>query len=81
MPPPRTARSTPSTGRTAPRPEYYVTTQRTHRGTGRWAYAVHMPGAWPFVSDHRYHTEAAARKAGDRDLAELLDYLAQEEDR
>lgn len=53
-----------------------VTTQSTvtMRGHVRWAYCINRPGEWPFVSDHRFHSETAARAAGDRDAAELAEY-------
>ena len=41
-----------------------VTTQR--KGD-RYAYVIHEPGFWPFVSPHRFHSPEAAQQAGDRD--------------
>lgn len=56
---------------------YYVTTQQTGwTGRSRWGYVVHIPGHWPFVSSYRFGSEATARRAGDRDLAEYLDAVA-----
>ena len=51
------------------------------RGRGqRWAYVIHRPGYWPWVSRHAYGTEEAALRAGEKDLEMLLGYLATAEE-
>jgi hypothetical protein len=47
-------------------------------GRVRFAYVLHLPGEWPYVSAHRYGSEEAARKAGETDLAATLAYYAEE---
>jgi hypothetical protein len=45
----------------------------------RWAYVIHRPGYWPWVSKHAYGTPEAALRAGEKDLEMLLGYLASAE--
>jgi hypothetical protein len=33
----------------------------------RWAYVIHVPGSWPYVSAYRYRTPEGALKAGQAD--------------
>lgn len=58
------------------RNECRVTTQPGRRspsdGRTRYAYVLHLPGEWPFVSPHRYGSEETARAAGEADLAATL---------
>ena len=62
----------------------YITTQVQNRSNryvtkpDRWAYVLHLPGEWPYVSVYRYGSEAAARKAGERDLVATLAFMAEE---
>jgi hypothetical protein len=46
-----------------------VTTQSSWRqgSEPRWAYVIHVPGSWPYVSAYRYRTPDGALKAGQRD--------------
>lgn len=67
-------------------PEHaHVTTQSSFPRSDRpqrWAYVIHIPGMWPYVSHHRYHSEESAAAAGERDLSATLVALleAEEED-
>ena len=54
----------------------YVTVQRTQRRghAVRYAYVVHRPRYWPYVSAYRYASAETAERAGLADLAALAGY-------
>lgn len=46
----------------------------------RWAYVLHVPGYWAFVSAHSWGSAETARAAGEADLAGFLEAI-EERDR
>jgi hypothetical protein len=54
--------------------EGVVSTQSYQRSgrARRWGYVLDIPGEWAYVSEYRYGSEAAARAAGEKDLAGSL---------
>jgi len=61
-----------------PQVEPRVTVQENSHRPGRrarWGYVLHVPGYWPLVSKYRWGSEASARRAGEKDLAGLLDAI------
>jgi hypothetical protein len=61
--------------------KYRVTAQSNggqHRGRKpRWAYVLDTPGEWPYVSEYRFASEAAAMTRGIQDAQDAIAFEAQ----